>query len=117
MTDVVDKKTRSRMMAGIQNKDTRPEFVIRHGLHKAGFRYRLHSNLLPGTPDMVLKKYRALILVNGCFWHRHECHLFKWPGGPRADFWREKIESNAKRDRRNLEAYLESGWRVAIIWE
>ncbi len=77
MTDVVDKKTRSRMMAGIKGKNTRPEVIVRRLLHKRGFRYRIHDNKLPGKPDMVLKKYQAVIFIHGCFWHRHECRLFK----------------------------------------
>ena len=117
MTDIVDKKTRSRMMSGIRGKDTKPEFIIRRGLHRAGFRYRLHSSKFPGKPDLALQKYNALILVNGCFWHGHQCHLFNWPGGPRETFWREKIENNVARDRRNQRVYEKLGWRIAIVWE
>ena len=105
------------MMSGIRGKNTKPEMVIRRGLHRAGFRYRLHSSGLPGRPDLVLAKYNVLVLVNGCFWHGHDCHLFKWPSGSRAQFWREKISGNVERDARNMNAYKNSGWRVAIVWE
>lgn len=116
MSDIVDRVTRSRMMSGIRGKNTRPELVIRQGLHRLGFRYRLHYPGLPGKPDMVFPKYRAIILINGCFWHRHKCHLFKWPS-TRRDFWKQKIESNVIRDRRNLKLYADRGWKVLTIWE
>lgn len=89
MTDVVDKATRSRMMAGIKGKDTKPEMLIRSELHRRGFRFRKNVKDLPGKPDIVLPKYRAVIMVNGCFWHGHGCRLFKWPS-TRPEFWREK---------------------------
>jgi DNA mismatch endonuclease (patch repair protein) len=103
-------------MSGIRSKDTAPEVLIRKALYSRGFRYRLHVNTLPGKPDIVLPKYRAIILVNGCFWHAHSCHLFKWPES-RKNFWREKIGSNVSRDKRNLISYGEQGWRTLIIWE
>lgn len=117
MADIVDSDTRSRMMAGIRGRDTKPEMIVRRGLHRAGFRARLHPRSIPGKPDLVFRKYGALVLVNGCFWHGHDCPLFKWPGGPRADFWRAKIRANIWRDQQNLDTYLASGWRVAIVWE
>ena len=116
MTDIVDKKTRSRMMSGIQGKDTKPELIIRRGLHRMGFRYRLHHSSLPGKPDMVFPKFGAVILVNGCFWHQHDCHMFKWPK-TRREFWRKKITGNRARDIRNLEIYEKLGWKVLIVWE
>ena len=82
MVDVVDRKTRSRMMSGIRGKNTKPELLIRKGLHARGFRFRLHDKRLPGKPDLVLPKYSAVIFVHGCFWHGHDCHLFKWPKIP-----------------------------------
>lgn len=103
-------------MSGIRGKDTKPELTIRRGLHALGFRYRLHARELPGRPDLVLAKYRAAIFVHGCFWHGHNCPLFKWPAA-RKDFWREKIEGNVARDERAVAALLASGWRVAIVWE
>ncbi|MBT3791200.1 MAG: DNA mismatch endonuclease Vsr [Alphaproteobacteria bacterium] len=116
MVDVVDKATRSRLMAGIRGKDTKPELVIRKGLHGRGFRYRLHDKRLPGKPDLVLPKYRAVIQVQGCFWHGHDCALFKWPS-TRQDFWRQKITGNQARDQRNLAALEKLGWRSLTIWE
>lgn len=116
MPDVVDKATRSRMMSGIKGANTKPEMIIRSGLHKRGFRFRLHDKKLPGKPDLVLRKYNAVIFVNGCFWHKHDCHLFKWPKTRQA-FWREKIEGNAARDERNVQTLLDAGWRVMTVWE
>ena len=116
MTDVVDKATRSRMMSGIRGKDTKPEMIIRKGLHKFGFRFRLHDKTLPGKPDLVLRKYNAVIFINGCFWHKHECHLFKWPK-TRPEFWREKINRNQRNDKLVLNKLSKAGWRICIIWE
>lgn len=116
MTDIVDKETRSRMMSGITGKNTGPERVVRRALHARGLRYRLHSKDLPGRPDIVLPKYRAVIFVHGCFWHGHHCHLFKIPA-TRPEFWSGKIDGNVQRDKRNTKLLLESGWRVLCIWE
>lgn len=116
MADVHDDVTRSHNMSCISGKNTKPELTIRKGLHGQGFRYRLHNPLLPGKPDMVFPKYGAIILINGCFWHQHECHLFKWPS-TRKEFWRKKILSNKERDKRNLETYQQLGWKVLVIWE
>lgn len=114
--DVVDAVTRSRMMAGIKGKDTRPELVVRRGLHALGFRYLLHDRRLPGKPDMVLPRWHAVIFVHGCFWHGHDCPLFRWPG-TRQDFWRQKIGRNQERDA-EVEAELDrTGWRMLKIWE
>jgi DNA mismatch endonuclease (patch repair protein) len=116
MPDVHDRATRSRNMAAIKGKDTKPELTIRKGLHARGFRYRLHDRKLPGRPDLVLPKYHAVILINGCFWHGHNCALFKWPG-TRQEFWKEKIGANVARDQRNYAAIDDAGWRRAVIWE
>lgn len=116
MTDVVDKATRSRMMSGIRGKDTKPEKLIRSALHARGYRFRIHRKDLPGKPDVVLPKYRVAIFVHGCFWHQHECHLFKWPK-TRASFWKRKIQGNRERDAKVLEALFGLGWRVAVVWE
>ena len=115
MADVVDPATRSRMMSGIRGKNTKPELLIRKALHARGFRYRLHCDL-PGKPDICLPKHRAVIFVHGCFWHGHDCHLFKWPG-TRPEFWRAKIERNRAVDAAAEEALAEAGWRVAVVWE
>ncbi|MCW3846437.1 very short patch repair endonuclease [Sphingomonas sp. LB-2] len=116
MADVVTPAVRSRMMAGIRGKNTKPELVIRKGLHLQGFRYRLHRRNLPGRPDLVFQKHRAVIFVNGCFWHGHDCPLFKWPTS-RPDFWREKIGQNKVRDARNHGKLSELGWRQLTVWE
>lgn len=115
MADVVDPATRSRMMAGIRGKDTKPELLIRRGLHARGFRYTLHCKL-PGKPDLCLPKYRAVIFVHGCFWHGHDCHLFRWPK-TRPEFWKAKIERNRAVDMAAVDKLLASDWRVATIWE
>lgn len=116
MADVVAASKRAMMMAGIKGKDTKAELLIRKGLYRLGFRYRLHRNDLPGKPDLALPKHKAVIYVNGCFWHGHCCHLFKWPS-TRAEFWKEKISSNIARDKRNSAACANSGWKVLVIWE
>ncbi|MBI3440884.1 MAG: DNA mismatch endonuclease Vsr [Proteobacteria bacterium] len=116
MTDIVDRKTRSRMMSGIKGKDTKPELIIRGALFARGFRYRLHDKRLPGKPDIVLPKYHAVIFVHGCFWHGHGCHLFKWPG-TRGEFWRKKVTDNRSRDSRVIRQLLGNGWRVLTVWE
>ena len=104
------------MMSGIRGRDTKPELLLRKGLHAMGFRYKLHDKSLPGKPDLVFPRYRAVILVNGCFWHGHDCHLFKWPKS-REDFWREKIKSNIDRDRLVISQLEEQGWRILRVWE
>ena len=114
--DVVDAVTRSRMMAGIKGKDTKPELVVRRGLHALGFRYLLHDRRLPGRPDMVLPRWQAAIFVHGCFWHGHDCPLFRWPG-TRQDFWRQKIGRNQERDVEVEVALDQAGWRMLKIWE
>jgi DNA mismatch endonuclease (patch repair protein) len=116
MTDVVSPEVRSRMMTGIRSKNTRPELLIRKCLHGRGFRYRLHDKRLPGKPDIVLPRYRAVILIHGCFWHGHDCHLFKWPSSNEI-FWREKITKNKTIDEQTEADLLISGWRVLTIWE
>lgn len=103
-------------MAGIRGKDTRPEMVIRSALHRRGFRYRLHDKTLPGKPDLVFPRLGAVILIHGCFWHCHNCHLFKWPSS-RTQFWQEKIEGNRARDRVSFAKLKERDWRILTIWE
>lgn len=116
MVDIVDKQTRSRMMAGISGKNTKPELQIRKALHALGYRYKLHASNLPGRPDVVLPKYRTAILINGCFWHGHDCHLFKMPG-TRTEFWSAKINGNIARDKLVRKSLLAASWRVLTIWE
>ena len=117
MADVVDQATRSRMMSGIKGKNTRPEIVVRKGLHRAGFRFRLHARGLPGKPDLLLPKWRAVVLIHGCFWHRHEGCRFTTTPATRPAFWKEKFAANVLRDERTLVALQEAGWRVATVWE
>lgn len=103
-------------MAAIRGSHTKPELMVRRAMHAKGFRYRLHLKTLPGKPDLVFPQYRAVVFVNGCFWHQHNCHLFKWPG-TRQDFWRVKIGRNVSNDYKAIEALREAGWRVATVWE
>ena len=114
--DSVSPEVRSRMMAGIKCRNTRPEKAVRSAIHKRGFRFRLYCGHLPGTPDLVFPKYRAVIFVHGCFWHGHDCHLFRWPK-TREEFWHSKIRSNMERDKNQFRSLVTSGWRVATIWE
>lgn len=116
MADIVPVEVRSRMMSGIRGKNTRPEMLIRKALHMAGFRYRLHDNRLPGKPDLVFPKHHAVIFVHGCFWHGHDCHLFRLPA-TRTDFWETKIAGNVQRDQRAINILRDDGWRVATVWE
>lgn len=117
MADVKSKEARSRNMAAIKGKNTKPEELVRKYLFANGFRYRKNDNRLPGTPDIVLPKYKTVIFVNGCFWHGHDnCKYFVWPQN-NAEFWRKKIESNVLRDNKKTEQLRKLGWRVIIIWE
>jgi DNA mismatch endonuclease (patch repair protein) len=116
MADIVSPAVRSRMMAGIRSRNTRPEIALRQGLHQLGFRFRLHSKRLSGTPDIVLPKYDAAIFVHGCFWHGHDCKYFKLPG-TRTEFWRAKIGRNQENDVAARAALLRDGWRVLTVWE
>ena len=104
------------MMAGIRGKDTKPEMIIRRGLHRLGLRFLIHDKRLPGKPDLVFPKWRAAVFVNGCFWHGHDCRLFKLPS-TRTEFWRDKIAANKKRDAIALRKLDDTGWRVLSIWE
>src|SRR5688500_10382992 len=111
MADIVSRETRSRMMPGIKGKNTRPEKLLRSGLFARGFRFRLHRRDLPGNPDIVFPSRKAVVFVNGCFWHGHSCHLFKSPSSNTA-FWQKKIETNQQVDERSRLRLLASGWRV-----
>lgn len=116
MADIVTSSVRSRMMASIRGKDTKPEVLLRKLLFARGFRYLLHDQRLPGRPDLVFPKYGAIIQVHGCFWHGHECSSFRWPAS-RSEFWHGKIAGNRARDQRNLTQLQEAGWRVLTVWE
>jgi DNA mismatch endonuclease (patch repair protein) len=116
LADIVDRATRSRMMAGIRGKDTRPEMIVRRALHARGFRYTLHNRKLPGRPDLCFPKYRAVIFVHGCFWHGHGCDYFRWPQ-TRTTFWESKIKGNIIREAHAISKLKEEGWRVCVVWE
>lgn len=116
MADVVSPEVRSRMMAGIRGKNTKPEMIVRRGLHRLGFRFLVHDKRLPGKPDLVFPKWRSAIFVNGCFWHGHDCHLFKLPS-TRTEFWRDKISANKRRDKAALTNIEKMGWRALSVWE
>lgn len=116
MADAVDSATRSRMMSGIRGRNTKGEILIRKGLHVRGLRYRVNARDLPGKPDIVLPRHHAVVFFNGCFWHQHDCPLFRWPK-TREEFWRDKLGKNRERDRRVLADLTGSGWRIGIVWE
>ncbi len=117
MADIVDAVTRSRMMAGIGGKNTRPEILVRRYLHGLGYRFRLHRPDLPGRPDLVLTKYKLAIFVNGCFWHRHQACFYATSPATHKDFWLKKLNRNAERDTLQIFQLNEAGWRVLVIWE
>lgn len=116
MPDIVDKATRSRMMSGIRSKNTKMELALRKALHKRGFRYRVHVSDLPGKPDLVFRSRCAVIFVHGCFWHGHNCSLFRLPS-TRTEFWGNKIVTNRKRDELVRTQLSTLGWRQLVIWE
>lgn len=117
MTDIVDRRTRSRMMSGIRGKNTKPELAVRSFLHQRGLRFRLHSRNLPGRPDLVLPKYRTVVHVHGCFWHRHPRCRFAYMPASNRTFWTNKLTGNAERDRRNDRELRHLGWNPITIWE
>jgi DNA mismatch endonuclease, patch repair protein len=116
MTDVFSAEKRSDLMRRIRSKDTKPEVRLRRGLHRLGFRYSLHSQELPGKPDIVLGKYRTVVQVRGCFWHGHSCidgHIPK----SRVHYWGPKLKGNIRRDRANDRKLRAMGWSVIVVWE
>lgn len=117
MTDVHTPEQRSYNMSRIRGQDTGPEKKLRSLLHRNGFRYRVHDSRLPGRPDIALPKYRSVILVHGCFWHRHPKCRFTTTPESRFDFWQEKFAGNIKRDRRNRTLLKKRGWLTIIVWE
>ena len=116
MTDVHPKAVRSKNMAAIKGRNTKPEMLVRTALHQAGFRYRLHVASLPGKPDLVFPRYKAVIFVQGCFWHQHQCAMFHWPK-TRTEWWRQKISANRVHDEVVQDKLRELGWRVMLVWE
>jgi DNA mismatch endonuclease (patch repair protein) len=116
MTDLVSPQVRSRIMSAIRGKNTKIEIGVRKALFNLGYRYRLHAGSLPGKPDIVLPKHHAVIFVNGCFWHGHDCSLFRLPKTNTA-FWRHKITTNRKGDTKALQELGAMGWRTFTVWE
>jgi DNA mismatch endonuclease (patch repair protein) len=117
MTDVFSKKERSKIMRSVKSINTKPEHIVRNRLHKLGFRFTLHQRKLPGTPDIVLPKYKAIINVNGCFWHGHkDCKRSTLPKS-NSQYWQNKINRNKQRDELNEKKLNELGWIVIIIYE
>ena len=117
MTDIVDRATRSRMMSGIGSKNTKPEIIVRSAIHRQGFRFRLHRKDLPGSPDIVLTKWNTVVLVHGCYWHRHSGCRLAYEVKSNADRWIRKFAANVDRDQRNYAALNERGWNVVVVWE
>lgn len=117
MADIFDKKKRSEIMSRITARNTAPELAVRSLLHRMGYRFRLHQTNLPGKPDIVLARYRTVILVHGCFWHRHRGCRFAYTPKSRPDFWLRKLESNIVRDRQVKAELTRLGWYVITVWE
>ena len=117
MTDIVDRATRSRMMSGIQGRNTEPEQIVRSHLHRSGLRFRVNSKALPGTPDIVLSSWRSAVFVHGCFWHRHPGCRFAYKPKSNRVFWASKFRENVQRDARKLSALKKLRWRVFVLWE
>lgn len=116
MADNHSKEVRSRNMSRIRSTDNKPEEIVRKFLFSQGFRYRKNDKKLPGKPDIVLPKYRTVIFVNGCFWHKHDCPRFVWPSSNQ-DYWRPKILGNVERDKKNVGQLRSQGWNVIVVWE
>jgi DNA mismatch endonuclease (patch repair protein) len=115
--DTISKRLRSQNMSRIRSKNTAPEILVRSVLHRMGFRFRLHDKTLPGCPDIVLKRWKTVVLVNGCFWHRHKNCRYAYVPKTRIAFWNKKFAGNMKRDAENVKALKRLGWKVKIVWE
>lgn len=116
MADNLPKEVRSMNMSHIRSVNSRPEELVRKYLFSKGFRYRKNVRSLPGCPDIVLKKYRTIVFVNGCFWHKHDCPRFVWPSSNK-EYWYSKIQRNVERDKKNIAELRAAGWNVLIVWE
>jgi DNA mismatch endonuclease (patch repair protein) len=117
MTDRISEARRSWNMSRIRGKDTKPEIAVRSMLHRLGYRFRLHRNDLPGRPDIVLPSRKTVILVHGCYWHRHPGCRYAYSPKSRVDFWEKKFAENTARDRRNMDELQSIGWRALVVWE
>lgn len=115
--DTVTKRQRSKNMAAIKSADTKPEMIVRKLLFREGFRYRLHYRRLPGIPDIVLPRYKTVILVHGCFWHQHRGCKYSTRPSSNIDYWNPKLKGNVERDRKNIRELKKRGWRIAVIWQ
>lgn len=115
--DIMSAEKRSHVMSKVGSEDTEPEMMLRSALHRAGFRYRLHVDDLPGSPDLVFPKYDTVVRVHGCFWHRHDCEKGRQVPKTRRKFWKEKLERNEERDQENKKALEKRGWTVLTVWE
>ena len=117
MTDTLSKEKRSWNMAQIRSRNTKPEIAVRRILHSLGYRFRLHRKDLPGNPDIVLPKYKSVIFVHGCFWHRHKDCRYSYSPKSRTEFWQDKFAENIERDKQSAEELKMLGWRQLVIWE
>jgi DNA mismatch endonuclease (patch repair protein) len=117
VADILAKEKRSALMSRIRGRNTKPELAVRSLLHRLGYRFRIHVRDLPGWPDIVLPRYRLVVLVHGCFWHRHANCRFCYVPKTRVNFWRKKFEGNIRRDREVQLALKKIGWRVMVVWE
>ena len=117
MADILSPEKRSWNMSRIRGANTKPEMLVRSMLHRAGFRFRIHDKSLPGKPDIVLKKYKSVIFVNGCFWHRHEGCAEATTPKTRREFWEVKFKRTVERDKEQKDALEKLGWQVICIWE
>lgn len=116
LVDVHDSNTRSKNMAAIKCRNTKPEVFLRKRLHALGFRYKLNNKTLPGKPDLVFPKFHAVVFINGCFWHAHGCYMFKIPS-TRSEWWKHKLFRNRQRDHQQWNELQSNGWRVLVVWE
>lgn len=114
--DNLTKEHRRKNMQGIRSCNTKPELIVRKNLWKNGIRYRLNRKDLPGKPDLTISKYNSILFIHGCFWHKHNCKYFKWPKS-NIEYWTEKIQGNAKRDKTNAKTLQKLGWHVYTVWE
>lgn len=118
MADIFNQKTRSEIMAKVHSTNTTPEVKVRKILHKLGYRFRLHPNNLPGRPDIALPKYKTVIFVNGCFWHGcPTCKHAQIRPRTNEEYWQKKLDRNMERDKENIAALQEKGWKVLTVWE